>query len=131
MPKPNGAGCVPVPWQRQRSACGSRPPRKTRRCSAGLIQANTAHTTRVEVRRTSVTGFVDGKEYIRHQTHFGDLTCDNARPSATALLAVACDDPTVFHFVLIVEITARRPDTLIPRGVFMSPINSGGRCKSP
>jgi len=74
----------------------------------GLIQPNTAYTTTVQVRRTGVKGLLDGKELLSHQTNFRDLTCDGWRTIPdTRLLAVACDDPTVFHHVRVVEITGR------------------------
>jgi hypothetical protein len=108
MPKPNAGGSFF--WylgSGSGTACGfAAAPNNKELKIPGLIQPNTAYTTKVEVRRTSVAGFVDGKECIRHQTDYADLTCDKWRAIRDRrLLAVACDDPTVFHFVRIVEVT--------------------------
>lgn len=74
----------------------------------GLIQTNTAYTTTVQVRRGSVRALLHGKELINHPTNFADLTCDDwRRIRDTSLLALACDDPTVFHYVRVVEITGK------------------------
>ncbi len=67
---------------------------------------NKAHTTVVQVRRNGVKALLDGKVVMEHKTDFRDLGCDNYREIPdTTLLAVACDDPTVFHYVRVVEIT--------------------------
>jgi hypothetical protein len=72
----------------------------------GLIRVNTAYTTTVQVRRDGVRALLNGKELSNLKTDFSNLTCDNWRQIRdTKLLAVACDDPTVFHYVQIVEIT--------------------------
>src|SRR5262245_31574123 len=74
----------------------------------GLTQANTAYTTTVQVRKNSVKGLLNGKELINHPTNFADLTCDDwRRIRDTSLLGLACDDPTVFHYVRVVEITGK------------------------
>jgi hypothetical protein len=74
----------------------------------GLIQAGTAYSTTVQVRRNGVKGLVNGKVLMSHRTDFRDLTCDNWRQLRdTTLLGVACDDPTVFHYVWLVEITGK------------------------
>ncbi len=65
-----------------------------------------AYTTVVQVRRDGVKALVDGKVVMEHKTDFRDLSCDSYREIPdTKLLAVACDDPTVFHYVRLVEIT--------------------------
>jgi hypothetical protein len=75
---------------------------------AGLVKPNTVCTTTVQVRNNSVKGIVDGKQLIHHPTNFLDLTSDNWRELRDkSLVAVACDDPTVFHHVRIVEITGK------------------------
>lgn len=72
----------------------------------GLIRTNTAYTTKVEVRKNSVTGYLDGLVKVRHETDFRDLVCDSWRVIRDKrVLAVACDDPTVFHFIRLVEIS--------------------------
>jgi hypothetical protein len=74
----------------------------------GLVKANTICTTTVQVRANSVEGFVNGKQLVNHPTNFADLTCDNWRELRDkSLLAVACDDPTVFHHVRLIEITGQ------------------------
>ncbi len=77
-----------------------------------LIKPNTAHTLVVQVRKDSVRCLVDGKEWLHHKTDFGDLSTDpwhQARDKT--LLAVGCDDPTVFHYVRLVEITGQGTKT--------------------
>ncbi len=73
--------------------------------SPGLIKTNAMYTTTVQVRRNSVRALLDGKQLMNFQTDFRNLTSDGWRGIPDPrLLAVACDDPTVFHFVRIVEI---------------------------
>ncbi|HZZ78183.1 MAG TPA: hypothetical protein VFE62_06675 [Gemmataceae bacterium] len=74
----------------------------------GLVQANVPCTTTVQVRKNSVKGFVNGKEMIGFNTDYRDLLCDGWRNIPDkSVLAVACDDPAVFHFVRVVEITGQ------------------------
>ena len=74
----------------------------------GLIAVNTAYTTTVKVRKNSVQGLVNGKLLMELKTDYKDLTCDDWRKIPdTTNLAVACDDPTVFHYVRVIEITGR------------------------
>ena len=72
----------------------------------GLIQPNTRYTTTVQVRRDGVKGLINGKELMNLRTNLQDLTADNWREIRdTSLLAVACDDPTVFYTIQLVETT--------------------------
>jgi hypothetical protein len=74
----------------------------------GLIQARSIHTTVVQVRKGSVRAFVDGKELMRLETDYRDLSCDDwRRIHNTDFVAVACDDPTVFYYVRIVEVSGK------------------------
>jgi hypothetical protein len=74
----------------------------------GLIKAKTIHTTVVQVRKGSLRASVDGNKLMKLDTNFGDLTCDGWREIRnTSFLAVACDDPTVFYHVRVVEVTGK------------------------
>jgi hypothetical protein len=72
--------------------------------SPGLVKANTACTTVVQVRRDGVRALVNGRELGR--ADYRDLRCDGWRTiKDQTLLGLACDDPTVFHYVRVVEVT--------------------------
>jgi hypothetical protein len=74
----------------------------------GLIKEKTIHTTVVQVRKGSVRALVDGQELIRLNTNFRDLECDDwRRIHNTGFLAVACDDPTVFYYVRVAEVSGK------------------------
>jgi hypothetical protein len=72
---------------------------------ASVLSANKPYTVTVQVRRDGVRALLDGKELLAHKTDFRDLTCDGYRDMPNKkFLAVACDDPTVFHYIQVVEI---------------------------
>jgi hypothetical protein len=108
MPNPNGGSFYWFLGSGSGTQFGfsSKPTREGR--IPGLITINTAYTTKVEVRKTGVKGFLNDKELLSHPTDFRDLTCDNwRRIPDTTLLAVACDDPVVFYHLRLVEITGQ------------------------
>jgi hypothetical protein len=108
MPNPNGGSFFWYVGNYKGAGYGFFGNPKKEGRAAGLIRAGTTHTTKVEVRAGSVRGFVDDKEMMQFDTDFRDLTCDSWRQvKDTRLLAVACDDPTVFEQVRVVEVTGR------------------------
>ncbi len=106
MPNPNGGSFFFAVGSQQggRYDLSTNPPIGGLR--AGLVRVGTHHAVTVEVRRRSVKAIVDGKEIVNHGTDFRDLTCDNWRQLKDAkYLGIACDDPTVFHYLRVVEIS--------------------------
>jgi hypothetical protein len=70
------------------------------------IQTNKPYTTVVQVRKGGVSGLLNGKVLMEVKTDYQDLLCDDWRKIRDQnLLAIACDDPTVFHYVRLIEIT--------------------------
>jgi hypothetical protein len=71
-----------------------------------VIQPNTVHTTVVQVRRDGVKGYLDGVLIRQHLTDFSDLKVDGWRETKEkSVLAIGCDEPTVFHAIHVIEIT--------------------------
>jgi hypothetical protein len=106
MPNPNGGAFFWFLGNEAGAGYGfhARPKKEGRQL--GLIKAESVHTTVVQVRKGSVRALVDGKELLRLQTDYRDLLCDNwRRMPNTELVAVACDDPTVFYHIRIVEVS--------------------------
>lgn len=69
------------------------------------VRAGTYHTAVVQVRRNEVRALLDGKEVLRRKTDFKDLKTDGWRKMKdNTVLSVACDDPTVFTAVRVIEI---------------------------
>jgi hypothetical protein len=104
MPNPNGGSFF---WYIAREGgqygFGANPDKEMQ--APGLVKPNTAYTTTVQVRRNSVRTLLDGKELMSFKTDFKELTCDDwRRIRDPRLLAVACDDPTVFHSVRVIEV---------------------------
>ncbi len=67
---------------------------------------NRAYTTTVQVRRDGVKALLDGKVIAEYRGDFHDLGSDGYRDlKDPSLLGVACDDPTVFHYVRVIEVT--------------------------
>jgi predicted Zn finger-like uncharacterized protein len=79
---------------------------------------NTAHTTVVQVRRDGVTVLLDGVVLVNHKTDFRDLVNDDKwfKIPNPKLLGLSCDEPTVFHYVQVVEITGAGVKTLAAPG---------------
>jgi hypothetical protein len=106
MPNPNGGSFFWFLGNENGAGYGfsTSPDKEGRR--PGVIKAKAVHTTVVQVRKGSVRALVDGNELMRMETDFRDLDCDNWRrfPN-TEFVAVACDDPTVFYHVDIVEVS--------------------------
>ena len=76
--------------------------------TSGMVVGNKPFTATVKVRRDSVTCLLDGKVLIEHKTDFSNLTSDNFHEIRDkTLVGVACDEPTTFHHVQIVEITGK------------------------
>jgi hypothetical protein len=79
---------------------------QTRLPADSVIRPHTVHTTVVQVRRDGVKGYLDGVLIHQYKTDFRDLRVDHWRETKDqSVLAVACDDPTVFHAIQIVEVT--------------------------
>jgi WD40 repeat protein len=73
--------------------------------SEGLVQSDRLHTTMVQVRKDGVRGYLDGKKIAEH-FDFTTLMSDFWRKMPdTSLLAIGCDDPTIFHSVRVVEVS--------------------------
>jgi hypothetical protein len=71
-----------------------------------LIQPNVQYTTTVQVRRDGVKGLLNGKVLVDRKGDYRDLRVDGWREMDNdRLLAIGCDDPTIFYRIWIVEVT--------------------------
>jgi len=70
------------------------------------IEVKRCYTATAQIRKDRIRGILDGKVLVDHPTDFRDLGSDQWRHLRDAsVLAVACDDPTVFHHVRVTEIS--------------------------
>jgi hypothetical protein len=70
------------------------------------LQVNKPYTATAQVRKDGVTLLLDGKVLEAYRGDFKNLPFDNYHEIRDrSLLAVACDDPTVFHYILVVEVS--------------------------
>jgi hypothetical protein len=70
------------------------------------LAPNRAYTTVVQFRRDGVKALLDGKVLAEYRGDFRDLGSDDYRDLGDVrVVGVACDDPTVFHHVGIIEVT--------------------------
>ncbi len=120
MPKPGGGTFFWTVGFHNGSGYGFCPEGKSHRGGdiGGLIDGVSMYTTTVQVRRNGVKGLLDGQLLINHPTNFRDLTNDGWHKMPNdRVLGVGCDDPTTFHRIEIVEITApaRRSGEFVTR----------------
>lgn len=109
LPNPNGGSFAWYVSEGDGWRCGfSADPAGQTGQLAQQLKSNVACTTVVQVRRDGVKALVDGKVMGEHKTNFRDLFIDDRRklPDET-LLGLSCDEPTVFHYVRVVEITGQ------------------------
>jgi hypothetical protein len=73
-----------------------------------FLKDNTAYNTTVQVRRDSIRCLLDGKELVNHKTNFSDLAKAGRFELRDATVpGVVCSDPTVFHYLKLVEVTGK------------------------
>lgn len=73
-----------------------------------FLEPDTAYTTTVQVRRDSVRCLLDGKELKKHMTDYSDMSgADSYELRDATLPGVCCADPTVFHYIRLVEVTGK------------------------
>ena len=99
------------------------------------IKPNTIYTITVQVRRDGVKALLDGK-LVDSRTNFQELKLDSWRKMRDdRLLALGCDDPTVFHYVRVIEITGSgkkgRPASATPSGPGPAPVAGDGSVFAP
>jgi predicted Zn finger-like uncharacterized protein len=92
--------------------------RENRKPLPTAIMDNTPHTTIVQVRKEGLTVLLDGVELVNHKTDFRDLVNNDQwfKIPDPKLLGLACDEPTIFHYVQVVEITGAGVKTLAGPG---------------
>ncbi len=80
------------------------------------IQPGRIYTTKVEVRKGVVRGYLEGKLYLEHKTDFSDLQADhwNNLHTKQPIVGLSVDDPTTLHEVKIIEVTGK--GKVLPRG---------------
>jgi hypothetical protein len=72
------------------------------------IQINKAYTAMVQVRKDTIRCLLDGEELVKHKGGFEDLNCDGWRQlRSKKVLGIACDDPAVFHYIRLIEVTGK------------------------
>ncbi len=77
---------------------------QTKLPASSVIGKNRVHTTMVQVRSDAVYGYLDGVLIRQYKTDFTDLLADSWREiKDKSLLALGCDEPTVFQAVQLVE----------------------------
>jgi len=80
----------------------------TYRLFPNFVEADKVYTTVVQVRRDSVQCLLNGQELVNRKTDFSDLLPSVANKLRDpTLLGVACNDPTVFYYVRLVEVTGK------------------------
>lgn len=106
MPRPGGGSFFWFVGNRQGAGFGFSLKISEGRDLPKRLEVKRCYTTTAQIRKDRIRGLVDGEVLLDHPTDFRDLTSDSWRRLRDAsVLAVACDDPTVFHYVRVTEIT--------------------------
>jgi hypothetical protein len=107
MPNPQGGSFICQVGLRDGNDCRFMAKKNKDTKAANVIKPNTTHTMVVQIRRNVIRCLLDNKELIRRKPDYADLTIDgwNKIPEPR-FLGVACDDPTVFYAIQVVEINA-------------------------
>jgi hypothetical protein len=106
MPKPGGGSFYMAVGYRQGAGFGFSIKDFVARDMSQPIEVKRCYTATAQIRKDRIRGILDGKVLVDHPTDFRDVGSDQWRNLRDAsVLAVACDDPTVFHHVRVTEIT--------------------------